>query len=293
MRRRQASDGGVVGRIGVAMTAVGGLLFLGAGQPVPHSNSALSPSAGGRERPAVARLIARGLPVFCGGGRGNGVALTFDDGPTVYTPRLLAALRRSPQPGSKAGVPVTFFLIGRNAARYPSYVRAASARGAVGVHTQTHATLTGLAPSAARHEIAAGKRSVERALGGTVQFFRPVGGHRTAAIDRIAAEQKLLTIMYTVDPRDWARSSAESIVSAVLSDPRLVPGAIVVLHEFHLPTIDAVPAIVRGLSRRGLRLESVPQLLADDPPTLAEQRDDLRAGSCVHLYRRPLRHQTP
>jgi peptidoglycan/xylan/chitin deacetylase (PgdA/CDA1 family) len=281
----------VVHRLGFVTALVGGLLFFGAGQDVPQS----TPSEGGGEQRAVARLVARGLPVFCGGGRANEVALTFDDGPTVYTPRLLAALRRSSQPGSKAGVQATFFLIGSNAARYPSFAGAERARGAVGSHTQTHATLTRLSPDAARREIAAGKRLVERALGETVQLFRPVGGRRTAATDRMVAEQGLLTVMYAVDPRDWARSSAESIAAAVLSDSRLVPGAIVLLHEFHLQTIDAVPAIVRGLTRRDLRLVSVPELLADDPPTVAEQREDARAGSCAHLYRRPLalRRQTP
>lgn len=131
------------------------------------------------------------------------VALTFDDGPTAYTPRLLAALRRSP------GTRATFFLIGRNALTYRTYARAEAALGAVGEHTQTHATLTTLATAAARREIAEGKRSVERALGKPVRLFRPPGGHRNAATDRIAANQGLLTVLYTVDPRDWARADAD------------------------------------------------------------------------------------
>jgi peptidoglycan/xylan/chitin deacetylase (PgdA/CDA1 family) len=218
-------------------------------------------------------------PVYCAGGRGNEVALTFDDGPTSYTPRLLAALRRSP-------APATFFLIGENAARYRAYARAEGAVGAVGEHTETHATLTALAIGAARREILQGRRSVERALGERVLLFRPPGDHRSAAIDRVVAGQGMLSVLYAVDPRDWARSDADSIAAAVASDPRLVAGAIVLLHEFHLPTVEAVPAIVRALRRRGLRMVSVPRLLADDPPTLSEEREDTRAGSCVHLYRR-------
>ena len=281
-------------RTGIVLTLVGALLALGAAQAALQSTPEPSPARTRRESHAVANLVARGLPVFCGGGRANEVALTFDDGPTGYTPRLLAALRRSAKPGSTAGVPATFFLIGRNAARYPSYARAEAATGAVGAHTQTHATLTGLAPAVARREILAGKRSVERAIGETVQLFRPVGGRRATATDRMVAEQKLLTVMYTVDPRDWARAETAAIVAAVLSDPRLVSGAIVLLHEFHPASIEAVPAIIRGLRQRGLRPVSMPRLLADDPPTLAEQREDARAGSCVHLYRRPPpRRQTP
>lgn len=267
------------------LAAVGGaLLLLGAGTGVQRAAPAPPPNEPEREQRALTLLTARGLPVYCGGGRSKEVALTFDDGPTGYTPRLLAALRRSAPPTSTSGVPATFFLIGRNAARYPAYARAEAARGAVGIHTRAHTMLTGLSPDAARREIAAAKRTIEEVLGRRAQLFRPVGGRRNAMVDRIAAEQKLLTIMYTVDPRDWARASAESTLAAVASDPRLVPGAIILLHEFRPATIEAISGIVRVLERRGLRLVSVPKLLADDPPTRAEQQQDLRAGSCVHLY---------
>ena len=278
---------GAATRRGLVCVAVGATaMALGAVSTTPTSRAVDRPGPRAaealREQRAVARLAARGLPIFCGGGRANEVALTFDDGPTPLTPRLLAALRRSSQPPT----PATFFLIGRSAVTYRAHARAEAALGAVGAHTLTHSTLTKLATAAARRELAEGKRSVERAIGAPVRLFRPPGGHRSPAIDRLVAEQSLLSVLYTVDPRDWARPDAGSIAAAVVSDRRLVPGAIVVLHEFHRPTIEAIPAIVHSLRRCGLRLVSVPRLLADDPPTLAEQHEDARAGSCVHLYRR-------
>lgn len=238
-----------------------------------------------REQRAVARIAARGLPLYCGGGRTPEVALTFDDGPTGSTPRLLAALRQARWSPSQAAVSATFFLIGESVEEYRAYARAEAAIGAAGAHTQHHMTLTRLGTSAARREIAEGARLLERVLGQPVQLFRPPGGRRTPAIDRIVASQGLLTVLWTADPRDWARGSASSIVGALASDPRLVPGAIIVLHEFHPATIEAVPAIVHELRRRGLRPVTVSRLIADDPPTLAEQREDARAGSCVHLFR--------
>ena len=230
-----------------------------------------------REQRAVATIAGRGLPLYCGGGHTSEVALTFDDGPTAYTPRLLDALRRS-------GAPATFFLIGESAARYRSYARTEAELGAVGAHTQHHLALTGLGLAAARREIVEGTRSVDRAVGATVRLFRPPGGRRSLAIDRIVASQGLLAVGWAVDPRDWARASPNSVVAALASDPRLVGGAIVVLHEFKLSTIGAFPALVHMLRQRGLHPVTVPRLLADDPPTLTQQRDDARAGSCVHLY---------
>jgi peptidoglycan/xylan/chitin deacetylase (PgdA/CDA1 family) len=251
----------------------GVVLVLGSGV-----DGQVRPAESMRERQAVARIAARGLPLYCGGGRTREVALSFDDGPTTYTPRLLKALREASR-FSHAPVPATFFLIGQSAARYRSYARAEAEVGSVGAHTQTHTTLTGLAPAAARREIVEGKRSVERALGEIVHLFRPTEGRRNPPIDRIVASSGLLTVMWTVDPRDWAMTDPVSVTKAVASDPRLVPGAIVVLHEFNLTRIEAVPAIVRDLRHRGLLPVTVPRLLLDDPPTLAEQREDARGGA--------------
>ena len=246
----------------------------------------VKPTEALREQRAVSKISARGLPLYCGGGRTREVALTFDDGPTPNTSRLLDALRGSSWSPALAAVPATFFLIGESAGRYRSYARVEAEMGAVGAHTQRHKTLTRLGLSAARKEIEEGTRSVERAIGAPVDLFRPPGGHRSPAIDRIVASHGLLTVLWSVDPRDWARRSATSIVAALATDPRLAPGAIVVLHDFNLATIEALPAIVHDLRHRGLRPVTVPQLLADDPPTIAEQRDDARAGGCVHLYGR-------
>jgi peptidoglycan/xylan/chitin deacetylase (PgdA/CDA1 family) len=101
----------------------------------------------------------------------------------------------------------------------------------------------------------------------------------------MVADQGMLTTLYTLDPRDWALDSTEAVIHAVESDPRLVPGAIVLLHENHPTSVEAVPAIVHDIHARGLRLLTIPRLLADDPPTLAQQQRDQHAGGCVHLFR--------
>jgi len=230
-----------------------------------------------REQRTVAALAARGLPVFCAGGRRREVALTFDDGPAAYTRELVAELRRE-------GVKATFFEIGAQASGDPAATRLEGGVGVVGEHTETHATLTQETAQAAAWEITTGQHSVERALGRPVTLFRPPGDHRNSKIDRLVARQGLLSVGYTVDPHDWALHSTLAVIDAVESDPRLVPGAIVLLHENHTTTVDAVPAIVGYLRARGLTPVTVPKLLADSPPTLRDQQDDLQAGSCVHLF---------
>jgi peptidoglycan/xylan/chitin deacetylase (PgdA/CDA1 family) len=270
-----ASLGAVVSRLAALIAAT----LVSAGAAAGNQAQSTVASAHGnaaRQERLLARLIARGLPVFCAGGRWREIALSFDDGPGRYSSRLLSELR---------GVPATFFLIGRNVPDYPLLVRAEARLDAVGDHTQDHTILTGLPAAALRAEIARGKKTIEAAAGRPVQLLRPPGNHWDRLIIAATRAQRLLAVGYTVDPRDWALHTRQQVITAVLSDPRLVPGAIVLLQETLSSTVDAVPAIVAALLRRRLKLVSVPQLLADDPPTTAEQQADLTARSCVHLFR--------
>src|SRR3954466_13386279 len=101
--------------------------------PVPwrESRTAHARAIHAYDARVVLRLARLGLPVYCGGGHGDGGALTFDDGPGPYTPVALRILRRS-------RARATFFLVGRRVAWYRSLVRTELARGAIGDHTWSH-----------------------------------------------------------------------------------------------------------------------------------------------------------
>jgi len=238
------------------------------------ASAATSPTRGG----SLAQFIERGLPVFCGGDKGDEVALTFDDGPGPYSSLLVDELRWH--------APATFFSIGENANANPVADRNETTVGVVGEHTETHAILSGLSRPAALAEIVDGRASVERATGKPVLLFRPPGDEWTLPDQSLVRKSGMLLVDYTVDPRDWALRTSSQVSKTVLSDPRLVPGAIVLLHENHLSTVEAVPMIVAALQRRGFKLVTVPRLLRDDPPTPAEQRADEDAHACVHLFER-------
>ena len=60
------------------------------------------------------------------------IALTFDDGPSYYTPRILDALE-------KPGPAATFFVVGYNAARYGETMKRAYDMGCeIGNHSYNH-----------------------------------------------------------------------------------------------------------------------------------------------------------
>jgi peptidoglycan-N-acetylglucosamine deacetylase len=183
------------------------------------------------------------------------VALTFDDGPSPYTPSVLRVLER-------AHVNATFFLIGRQVAGGAAFARRALRDGdVVGNHTWNHANLSG-GGAAAAGQLRETNAAIERATGFRPCLFRAPYGSTSGALERVAAGLGLTTIQWNVDPRDWSLPGTGAIVSRVLGAVR--PGAIVIMHDGGGPrqeTVAALPQIIAGLHRRGYTLETVPQLL--------------------------------
>jgi peptidoglycan/xylan/chitin deacetylase (PgdA/CDA1 family) len=230
--------------------------------PSRRPGRAARPSPGGAEASAEFRnLVALGLPVYCAGRRGNEVALTFDDGPGPYTRLMLDKLRRH-------GVRATFFVVGRNIGLVTHATRRERAAGAVGDHTFTHPVLTALAPREAERQIVRTQHALERSSGGKVVLFRPPYGAHDATIDAIARRHGMLEVLWSVDSQDSLGAGYLQIEHNVIAG--LQPGAIILMHENHGQTVRAMLAIFAALKRRHLRAVSVPQLLADDPPRLAQ-----------------------
>lgn len=177
---------------------------------------------------------------------GRRIALTFDD--CNYTPAWYRILRVLRAHRAKA----TFFCSGTQVAYRPGAARATLRDGhAVGSHGWDHALLTGRGRSAAEWRIRADARlwwDAGRAT--TAPFFRPAyGGYDASTVAAAGATGHPRVVMWDVNSRDYATSSASAVSSTVLRDTR--PGSIVLLHV--LPhTADALPAILRGLAQRGL-----------------------------------------
>jgi peptidoglycan-N-acetylglucosamine deacetylase len=217
------------------------------------------------ELAAVARLARHGLPVYCGGRSKPMVALTFDDGPGPYTTLAIRKLREQ-------HLHATFFLVGKSIRAYPSLARQEKAVAMVGDHTMTHPFLPGLSHDAMAAELGDAKSLIEQASGQPVALFRPPYGARTPAIDAEARSLGLLEVLWTVDSRDSLGANYAGIEQNVTAG--LHPGSIILMHENRGQTIRALPVIFAALARDHLRAVTVPQLIADDPPSLAQ----LRAG---------------
>lgn len=189
------------------------------------------------------------------------IALTFDDGPSPYTRRILNVLVRM-------GVPATFFVVGQQLRYFSAGLRDELRHGfVIGDHTENHAPLSLLAEPLQYFQIHEAAVRIGRLGAPFPRLFRPPYGLHNTRTFAILRRLRMLMVMWSVDPRDWLRPGVRAIVDRVLEGAR--PGAIVELHDGggnRSETAAALPAIITALRRRQYQFVTVPQLLTADPP---------------------------
>jgi peptidoglycan-N-acetylglucosamine deacetylase len=179
----------------------------------------------------------------CGAGY---VRLTFDDGPNRRaTPEILDTL-------SAHGATATFFVVGQMAAASPGLVRRESREGHnVGNHSWDHPDLATLDRTQVESELQRTNDLIEQATGTTPTEWRPPYGATNAAVEAAAEDVGLTsTVLWTVDPRDWADPPATTVRDRVLQAVR--PGSVILLHDGSgANTPEALPMILDGLADMG------------------------------------------
>jgi peptidoglycan-N-acetylglucosamine deacetylase len=224
------------------------LSVLGAG--AQDSNSTPSP-APAPAKPATYAQVRVDQPY---------IAMTFDDGPSAEnTPRLLEMLKQR-------NIKATFFLIGQNVASNPEIVRRILADGhEIGNHSWTHPQLSKLSDDRVTAEITKTQDAIKDASGLTPTILRPPYGAITPRQrEWIENQFGLSVILWSVDPFDWKRPGASVITQRILSQVR--PGAIILSHDIHKQTVDAMPATLDGLIAKGYKFATVSQLIAMNKP---------------------------
>ncbi len=186
------------------------------------------------------------------------VALTFDDGPWPdSTRRVLSVLRRF-------HVKATFFMIGENVQKWPGIAHDVVRAGmTVGNHSWDHPlspVFADISPSRLHNEVA-NTDAILRQVGADPFLFRPPGGSYDDAVVLEAQRAGLRLVNWNVDPQDWrANRTPKQIAKLVLSNVR--PGSIVDLHDGggdQSATIKALPSIIRGIRKMGLKLVAIPR----------------------------------
>jgi peptidoglycan-N-acetylglucosamine deacetylase len=254
-----------------------GMLGRGGGHSAARSTSGAHAAAHGAATPlsaaqqdvladqsqnrAIDRVLAYTPAITHGGAKGNEVALTFDDGPGPYTERLVEEL-------DSLHVKATFFAVGEEE-RYFSGGTLLELRSgdAVGDHTETHPMLASMSRHEQHEQLFEQIARIELLGGPRPRLFRPPYGSFNATTFKELHALRLLMVLWSTDTRDYTRPGVAAIVERALAGAH--PGAIILMHDAggeRSETIAALPEIIAGLRKRGLRPVTVPRMMLDDPP---------------------------
>jgi peptidoglycan/xylan/chitin deacetylase (PgdA/CDA1 family) len=248
-------------RIAACLLLAAALTACGVASSSTGTASATAPVAKPLGAPPRFRIVGchTGGGEFSSGPRVREVAIGFDDGPAPDTPQFVTMLER-------LHASATFFMIGEQiAAGYRATLMRELRNGDVlGDHTWTHPDLE-TAPNV-RWELAAPQKRIRSLTGYTPCVFRPPYGDVDRSIVGVARSLGMATILWDVDPTDWALPGTAKIISRVLAQVR--PGSIIISHDgggYRGETLAAYPTIIRTLRARGYRIVTIPQLLGFRP----------------------------
>lgn len=210
------------------------------------------------------------------------VALTFDDGPSEDTERVLDVL-------GEYKVSATFFMVGREIEPRPQTARRVVAEGhEIGNHSYSHTIYLYRSPRETRRQIERTQDVIADATGVRARFARPPCGVRTPAYFSATRRLGLQTVQWTLAGFDWKRHAPERIARDVLR--KASAGSIILLHDGdsehrsdRRATVASLPLIIDGLKESGLRVAPLAQLIGErgerDKSFLGENRMNVVGGN--------------
>jgi peptidoglycan-N-acetylglucosamine deacetylase len=183
------------------------------------------------------------------------VSITFDDGPSSLTSDLLDLLDRE-------RAPATFFVQGSAVESRPEVAaRIVESGHEIGNHTWRHPNLTKLPDEEVRSEVERTQAAIAAATGEAAESVRPPYG---ASDQRVRDLLGLPVVVWDVDTLDWQEPGPAVVADRAVG--RSSRGSIVLMHDTHEQTVEAVPAVIDGLRDRGFTLATVDEQLGGDLP---------------------------
>jgi len=200
------------------------------------------------------------------------IAMSFDDGPSAtLTPKLLDLL-------AARHIKATFFVIGENVLEHPEIVARAAREGhEIGNHSWSHPNLAKMSQESVRSQLQRTDDAIKNATGERPTLMRPPYGSIT---DRekhwIHDEFGYRIILWDVDPYDWKRPGPAVVRNRILKETR--PGSIVLSHDIHPGTIEAMPSTLDALEAKGFKFVTVSELIGMATPETPRPSAKLKAS---------------
>ncbi len=274
VHRRRRAVAAIVAVASLALVVLALSWHVGARGSAPTTSSATHAKAAVRRTPteeqalsqagrrgAIDHVLAYTPAITSGGAHGDEVALTFDDGPGPYTQQLVGVLNRY-------HVHATFFAIGVEERWFSAGTQLELRSGdVVGDHTETHPMMALMSAHEQYEELFEQIARIELLGGPRPRLFRPPYGSFDATTFAQLRKLHLLMVLWSTDTSDYTLPGVAAIEQSALAGAH--PGAIILMHDAggdRSQTVAALPAIIAGLRKRGLRAVTIPRLMLDDPP---------------------------
>lgn len=196
--------------------------------------------------------VVDGISLYHVGKVGNLCAITFDDGPSRHTGRLLDILR-------ERGIRATFFMLGKSAERNPTMVKRVLDDGhELANHTYSHKTLRHM-PYAEQVSEIQRVQTVLAEQGATSRFVRPPFGRYDSNTVKIVEQLGLKVALWSVDSHDWQRRANVDRLESIYGQN--AQNGIILFHDTHEQTVDAMPEILDALVANQCRFVTVSQFM--------------------------------
>lgn len=176
------------------------------------------------------------------------VALTFDDGPSKYSKKMIDVLKKYKVGG-------TFFYVGTRVKQFPEYVEYAKNNGfSIGSHSMSHSLLTKLPIKKQETEITQTNQLIKQITGEPVVLFRPPYGAKNNSIIQLVKKHHSELVLWNIDTEDWKSRNAKIILQSVKKEE--TSGSIILFHESQA-TLEALPDIIKYLQKQDLEIVSL------------------------------------
>lgn len=178
------------------------------------------------------------------------VALTFDDGPSKYTQKILDILK-------KEEACATFFIVGNKALFYKEELQRMLKEGSeIGNHSYSHKWLNRLSENEFKEEINKTQKVIEDITGFTPKIFRPTYGGYS---DKLKTYTDLNFILWNVDSEDWKVKNTNKILNNIFKSVK--DESIILMHDNHEYSVKALKEIIDNLKNDGYQFVTVSELL--------------------------------
>ena len=189
----------------------------------------------------------------------NDWAVTYDDGPTQFTPQLLQAL-------AKRNVKATFFVLGMQVVQFPQFLKDAYNAGhQIGIHTWSHKHMTTLTNDQIVSEIVWTAKAIKETIGVTPVYFRPPFGDMDERVHDVIVAMGLRPVLWNFVSGDANTPTNPNLVADMTAEAQKSPkfGHISLEHDIQQLYVDEAIQALDAVIAAGYSMKAMDDCLQE------------------------------